>query len=555
MAGLIAFNSAIWADWVLYVVLGTGILFTVWSGFGQYYALTHGTKVVLGHYDNSSDPGAISHFQALSAALSATVGLGNIGGVAVAISLGGPGAVFWMWIIGVLGMALKTGEVTLTMLYRNTDDPLNPHGGPMYVADRGGAEMGYPRLGKAIACVFCLTLLVSTITGGNMFQAWNVAAVTELYFGVPRLMTGLVLGLIVAAVILGGIQRIGQVTSTLVPFMCGVYMLAAIYVLLVNISAVPDSLRLIVVSAFAPAEAQGAFIGGTALYAFSWGLKRALYSSEAGQGSSPMAHAAARTQEPVREAVVAGLEPFIDTLVVCTLTALVILTTGIWSRPVDIMFPTTPQVVQEADGGWTLHSRPVTPSEGQVWRDNDLIYTVLGGFEVPHTVGRTRLGGVLRSSGGNTFMIEWETAYGSLALNKNKPELMEQGAFVAYPGSTLTARAFDLAADGLGKWLITFAAWLFAISTIISWNYYGEQGIVYLLGERWVVSYRILYCTLVVVACAPWLIRTNEELDAFTNLGTGLMLWANIPIMLVFSSQMMRAYHSYIGNLRDGKFI
>lgn len=554
MAGLNVVNSVIWSDLVLYIVLGTGLLFTIWSGFCQYRALTHGTQVVRGVYDDDHDPGAISHFQALSAALSATVGLGNIGGVALAISLGGPGAVFWMWMIGLLGMALKTAEVTLSMIFRNTDDPTNPHGGPMYVADRGFAERAQPLIGKIIAGIFCVTTLVSATTGGNMFQAWNVAAVTQVYFGIPQTITGVVLALMVGAVILGGIKRIGQVAGTLVPFMCGIYLLAALYVVGVNISQVPEAFRLIVTAAFSPMEAQGAFVGGTALYAFSWGMKRALFSSEAGQGSSPIAHAAARTREPVREAVVAGLEPFIDTIVVCTLTALVILTTGVWSRPADVSFPTEPAVVQTKDGGWTLHSRPIQTPEGQELEDDDLVYTMFTGLEAPKTMGRTRIEGVLKSSGGGTFMVEWSTIYGQLEEGQHQPKLAEAGAFLAYPGSTLTAKAFDTVSTGLGKWLVTLAAWLFALSTIISWNYYGEQAIIYLFGENWVVPYRLVYCALIMVACVPWLMRTNEELDALTNLGTGVMLWANIPIMLIFSGRAMKAYHDYMRDLKAGKF-
>ena len=192
-AWLATVNSYIWHDYVLYGIVGTGVLFTVWSGFSQFRALTHGPAIVRGVYDDPDDPGAINHFQALSAALSATVGLGNIGGVALAIALGGPGAVFWMWIIGFLGMGIKLTEVTLSMLYRNTDDPENPHGGPMWVVSKAMAARNMPKLGNLIATIFCVTLLVSTATGGNMFQAWNVGELTQEYFGVPSWITGVIL--------------------------------------------------------------------------------------------------------------------------------------------------------------------------------------------------------------------------------------------------------------------------------------------------------------------------------------------------------------------------
>ncbi len=183
-----AVNDVIWDDYVLLVVLGVGVLFTIWSGFGQYRALTHGVAVVRGKYDDKNDPGAINHFQALSTALSATVGLGNIAGVAIAISVGGPGALFWMWMVGVAGMCLKMTEVTQSMLFRDTSNPDNPHGGPMWVCKRGFAALSpsLAPLGVVVGGIFCLTLMVSTVTGGNMFQAWNVADISFTYFGVPQ---------------------------------------------------------------------------------------------------------------------------------------------------------------------------------------------------------------------------------------------------------------------------------------------------------------------------------------------------------------------------------
>ena len=177
-------NDFLWAQWVLYLLVLVGVVFTVWTKFGQWRALTHGVSVIRGKYDDKNDPGAINHFQALSTALSATVGLGNISGVALAVNLGGPGAIFWMWVIGLVGMALKMTEVTQAMIFRNTADPDNPHGGAMFVAKYGFARWGFPRLGYAVGVLFVVTLLISAITGGNMFQAWSVAEITENYFPV-----------------------------------------------------------------------------------------------------------------------------------------------------------------------------------------------------------------------------------------------------------------------------------------------------------------------------------------------------------------------------------
>ena len=349
-----AINSVIWHDSALLVVLGVGVLFTFWNAFGQYRALTHGVAVVTGKYDEKGDPGAINHFQALSTALSATVGLGNIAGVAIAISLGGPGALFWMWMVGVVGMCLKMTEVTQSMMFRDTTDPDNPHGGPMWVAHRGFRRLS-PSLapvGTAVAVVFSLTLLVSTATGGNMFQAWNVADISFTYFGLPHWVAGVILTLAVGLVIVGGIRRIGEIAGRIVPFMCAAYLLAGLFVIALNISQVPAMFALIFTEAFSPSEGVGAFIGGTAGYGFLKGLQRAFFSSEAGQGSAPIAHSAAKTEEPVREGVVSGLEPFIDTLVVCTVTGLVILSSGVWNRDAALVYDTAPAISPVAvDGG------------------------------------------------------------------------------------------------------------------------------------------------------------------------------------------------------------
>jgi len=546
-----AANNILWHNYALFTVLGVGVLFTVWSGFSQWRSLTHGWKVIRGQYDDAKDPGAINHFQALSAALSATVGLGNIGGVALAVALGGPGAVFWMWVVGLLGMAIKLTEVTLSMLYRNTDNPDNPHGGPMWVISKG-IKRSFPNagaLGTVIGGIFCVTLLVSTVTGGNMFQAWNVGELTQSYFGVPSIVSGIVMAVIVGMVIIGGIKRIGAVAGRLVPIMCVLYLIAGAYVLIVNAGAIPEMFALIFRSAFAPSEATGAFIGGTAAYAFLFGMKRALFSNEAGQGSSPIAHSAAKTREPVREGVVAGLEPFVDTLVVCTFTALVILCSGIWSRPADALYSEPPALQESSPGEWTLPTVPAPQlsRRGDSWTANQAVYTVVEAHENESTGNRLhRIDGRVRMDG-DTAVVEWDALSAS-----ERPTLRDGGVYYVYAGATLTAKAFDTATDGLGKYLVTLAAWLFAISTMISWSYYGEQGMVFLFGEKSILSYKIVYCVLIIVATAGF-ITTDAQLDNLTGLGTGLMLFANIPIMLIFGHQAMRAYKNYIARLKDGR--
>jgi len=538
-------NAVLWNETWILIIAATGVLFTVWSGFLQYRALTHGPRVLRGVYDDPNDPGAINHFQALSAALSGTVGLGNIGGVALAISLGGPGAIFWMWVVGVLGMAIKFVEVTLSMLYRNTDDPDNPHGGPMWVAGRAlkriKPELGW--LGTFLAILFSFCVMVSSGTGGNMFQAWNVADVTNEYFGVAGWITGLALTLVVGAVLIGGIRRIGKVAATLVPAMVIISVVAGLYVLLANFAEIPRILAMIVTSAFTPIEATGAFIGGTVGSAFLFGMKRAVFSNEAGQGSSAIAHAAAKTDEPVREGLVGGLEPFIDTIVVCTFTALIILSTGIWNRAPDIAFESVPQPVR-TDGGWTF---PATPLDGTDWQDQQALVLVVEAGKNPATGHDVhRLSGVVQATP-EGYVASWQTLDSDVA-----PRVLGDGFYQDYVGATLTAKAFDTVTPGLGKWLITIASWLFAISTIIAWGYYGEQGAVYMLGNRSAMPYRLIYCSLTFVATLGH-IKTSTDLDNMTGIGLGIIIYANLPICWIFGYQAIRAYRDYVQRLKDGR--
>ncbi len=589
-------NGILFSNYTVYALLFTGVLFTFWSGFGQFRALTHGVAVVRGKYDDKNDPGAINHFQALSAALSATVGLGNIGGVALAVALGGPGAIFWMWIIGIVGMALKMTEVTQSMLYRDTSNPEEPHGGPMFVVQKGFKKWGLGPIGSIIGGIFVITLIISAITGGNMFQAWNVADVTFTYFGVPQIATGAVLAVIVGMVIIGGIKRIGSVAGKIVPFMCILYIIAAAYVLLVNFGKLPEMIMLIVKSGLplalggSNADPSGAFLGGTFGYAALWGIKRALFSSEAGQGSSPIAHSAAKTDEPVREGIVAGLEPFIDTIVVCTLTALVIFSTGAYNRPAVTNFTDTSVVSvvpydqdgtpgQDVDENgvplWTITSAPVPDKTAQAkriqsknpeesgWQENEKVFMIVHADQDKDT-GRDlrKIKGTLTYENDH-WIVKWDKLASkttpSFVIDEDNGE-HDIGIYDDYAGAALTAHAFDIVQPGLGKWLVVFASWLFAVSTMISWSYYGEQGIVYLfnrLGDSTtrtaILLYKVIYCLLIVVTCLGF-ITTADELDMWTTLGLGVMLVANIPIMLIFGKEAMKAYHEYGRKLKAGEF-
>ena len=547
---LTSINAFLWHDVVLYIMVFTGLSFTIWSGFSQYRSLTHGVSVVRGRYDDESDPGAINHFQALATALSATVGLGNIGGVAIAISLGGPGAVFWIWIIGFLGMATKLTEVTLSMLYRNMDDPDNPHGGPMYVLAKGIPQR-FPKfawLGKFVGGLFCVTALIMAATGGNMFQAWNAGTVTEAYFGIPSIATGIILAVVVGMVIIGGIKRIGAVTGRLVPFMVTLYLLAATYVLIINFAEIPDMFALIFAGAFSTLDASGAFIGGTMGYAFLFGMKRAIFSNEAGQGTSPMAHSAVKTREPVREGIVAGLEPFLDTIVVCTMTALVILSTGVWQRGAEAVMVDEPRFTESAESGWKLEDTLVSQRQEENWQGGESVFLIVHGDPNPASANNLhRISGEMIVSASGNYVVRWNHL-----SSDTKPDVLDRGIYMSYAGATLTAKAFDTIVPGLGKWLITLAVWLFAISTMIAYSYYGEQAMIFLAGEKSVLPYKFVFCLLAIVATTGFL-KTDVQLDNLSGFGTGVMLLVNVPITWLFASQAMKAYKNYNARLKDGR--
>jgi AGCS family alanine or glycine:cation symporter len=533
---------------VLMALLATGVLFTLWSGFCQYRSLTHGIVLIRGKgVASGQGPGVLTHFQALTAALSGTVGLGNIAGVAIAVEFGGPGAVFWMWMVGLAGMALKSTEVTLSMLYRDVSNPDDPHGGTMFVCRNGLGSMGpvWKRIGAVAGAFFTVSMIVFAVTGGNMFQAWSVADTTQNYFGVAPWITGLVLAVITGAVLLGGIRRIGSVTDKLVPIMCGLYVICGIWVLVHNSAQLPDMFRMIFACAFAPAEAGGAFTGAVMGTAFIFGMKRALFSSESGLGTAPMAHSAVKTSEPVTEGVVAGLEPFIDTLVVCTITALVILSSGVWNRGAAGQWAQTPAIFETSPGHWQPDVKE--PPAGDWTPGNDVFVIVQPAGAASYGDDRSRIYGSIRREQ-EQLVIAWRPTDSAQALRVAEP-----GLFANYRGSTLAAKSFDSAHEGLGKWMVTLTVWLFALSTIITYGYYGEQGVIYLGGgARSVKIYRWGWVLLVALTCLGF-INTAEQLDSLSTVALGFMLAVNLPTMIVLGSRAMGAYHSYFRRLRSGE--
>lgn len=319
---------------VIWLVVGA-VFFTIKTRFINLRGFRHAIDVVRGKYEKEESAeelvGEVTHFQALTAALSATVGLGNIAGVAVAISLGGPGATFWMIVAGFIGMASKFTECTLAQMYRVTRSDGHVLGGPMEYLSRGLKEIGFEKLGKVLSIVFALLCIGGSFGGGGSFQVNQSLSAVKLslpIFGDQPWLYGLIFTVLVGAVILGGIKRIASTAEKIVPLMCGIYLLVSLYIILTNYSAIPHAFYAIITEAFSPDSMYGGFVGVMVV-----GFQRAAFSNEAGVGSAPIAHSAAKCDHPVREGVVALLEPFIDTILVCTITALVIIITGAYNQP------------------------------------------------------------------------------------------------------------------------------------------------------------------------------------------------------------------------------
>lgn len=330
-----------WPDFfpaLIILLLGTGLFISFRLGWIQLRRLKHAIDITRGKYDDPSHDGDISHFQALSTALSATIGIGNIAGVATAIHYGGPGALFWMWITGILGTSLKYAECTLSMKYRKINPDGSASGGPMYYMEKA---LGWKWLG----IVFAVAASICALATGNAIQAFTVADQLNSDFAFPTWITGLVIAVVVGMVIIGGVKRIGKVTSFLSPFMTVVYLIGTMAILILNFDKIPGAFSAIFQGAFSPEGAIGGAAGSGFMTTLIWGIKRGLFSNEAGQGSAPIAHAAAKTDEPVREGTVAMMGPYIDTITICTMTGLSIVVTGAW---------------QMTFNGETLNASPLT---------------------------------------------------------------------------------------------------------------------------------------------------------------------------------------------------
>lgn len=325
-----AYNEYVGGYAILALLIPTGLFFTFYLKFLQVSKFRHAINIVAGKYSTKKTKGDVSSFKALTTALSATVGTGNIVGVALAIHWGGPGAIFWIWVVGFLGMMLKLVECTLAQKYRKINADGSVSGGPMYYMEIGLKEK-IGKFGKYLAIIFSIAAVLCSFGTGNMAQANSMADALQSSYGVPTIVSAIIITLLVLLIIVGGLKRIAEVTSKLVPFMAVSYFIAAITVLIVFYQFIPGAFKLIITDAFTGTAAAGGFVGSTFIMTLTWGVKRGLFSNEAGQGSAPIAHAAAKTEHPLQEGLVSSLEPLVDTIIICSLTALVIVVTGAWT--------------------------------------------------------------------------------------------------------------------------------------------------------------------------------------------------------------------------------
>lgn len=441
------FVGLVWGVPLVALLVGSGIFFTIYFGFPQLRLFKHAIEIVSGKYSDPANKGEITSFQALCSALSATVGLGNIAGVAVALSIGGPGAVFWLWVAGFIGMCTKFTEVVLSMKYRDITDKGTVHGGPMFVIKNALDKKYYP-----VAWIYAFFVVLSSFGAGNMFQSNQMAAVIKSSAGIPEWASGIIFCIGAFLILIGGIKRIGQVTEKMVPAMVGIYMVGAIIILISRFGNIPQMFIDIFSGAFAGTAAVGGFAGAAFKDVIIMGIRRATFSNEAGMGSAAMAHSAAKTT-PAQEGIVALLEPFIDTIVVCTITAIALLLTGAWSAP-------------------------------------------------------------------------------GIAA-----------------GSEMTAHAFETVMGPAGRWVVTLTVTLFAFSTLISWSYYGEQGITFIFGEKFIPAYRYVFIAFIFIGAIAQLNIVLNVSDAVY----GLLALPNMFACYMLLPKVKEALKEYEGQRARGE--
>lgn len=535
------------SDWFPYLLIGTGLFFTLYLKFPQLRYFRHAIKIVTGKYEKDEYQGDTTHFQSLTTALSGTVGTGNIGGVGLAIYIGGPAALFWMWVTAFLGMTTKFVECTLSHKYRDIHKDGSVSGGPMYYMEK---KLNM----KWLAVIFAIATIICSFGTGNMPQINNIATSIESTFGIRPVIIAAVLSVLLAMVILGGIKRIAKVTEKIVPVMAIIYILGALSVIFSNAGEIIPSFVSVFSDIITGSAATGGFLGASFAYAFNRGVNRGIYSNEAGQGSAAIAHSAAKAEEPVSEGMVSILEPFIDTLIICTITGLAILASGVWTEKFHNTFQTsdtkilaghyttenpdhlkllTAYVNRSADSAIKDFSGKLTIDNGKIAEQSKI--TIIHARSVAEEI--------MVYKGTELYTGDLEIKDGAVST----PGISIKGLSLVH-SAVLTTKAFTRGFMGhYGQYIVSIGLLLFAFSTVISWSYYGGRAVTYLLGSKFVLPYRILY---VMGFFAAALIDTTI-VWSLAAVGIVLMAVPNLFGILFLHKDMKNSvaeYHTYFKN-------
>jgi AGCS family alanine or glycine:cation symporter len=536
------------SQWFVFLLLGTGVFYTVYLKLPQVRFFRHAMKVLSGKYDSDKHVGDTSHFQALSTALSGTIGTGNIAGVALAIHLGGPSAVFWMLATAFVGMTTKLAEVTLSHKYREMAEDGSISGGPMYYM-KNRLHMRW------LAALFALATIFSSFGTGSLPQINSISNAIFSSFGIRHYITGIVLAVLLALIIIGGIKRIAKVSERLVPFMSVVYVLGAFSVLIYNYQNILPSLSAIFGDIFSGTAATGGFMGATVAFAFNRGVNRGLFSNEAGQGSAPIAHAAARTEEPVSEGMVALLEPFIDTIVICFFTGLTLLSSGAWTEKYDNRFQQADLVIldgkydeQDPDdqakvSAHILRQAPLPLFSGRL--------TIHSGKPVDEQAtflhARSFADDIVVKEGNKPFDGELPVADGRVIFSSISDKITIHGKSLLH-SAPLSTEAFKKGLLGdWGKYVIPLALLLFAFTTSVAWSYYGDRAVTYLWGSKYVRYYHIIYVVAFFVAS----FTDTTIIWTLSGITIALMALPNLVGLLLLHKEVKGSVSAYWKKVKE----
>ena len=549
LKGLEDISNWLWGFPLLYLLIGGGLYFTIYSRFVPFFYLRHSIQILRGKYNNANDPGEINHFQALCSALSGTVGMGNITGVAVAIVQGGPGALFWMWICALLGMATKFFTCSLAVMYRGTDQTGQVQGGPMYFITEGLGKKWKP-----LAMAFCFFGLFGCLP---MFQSNQLTAIVSEMFFKPndwfvdssqnvtltgQGLFGLLLAIFVGIVILGGIQRIGKVAATLVPFMVILYGGCALIIIIMHASQIPEAFRLIITDAFTGQAVTGGVLGSV----ISIGVRRAAFSNEAGMGTEAMAHGAAKTKEPIREGLVAMLGPMIDTLIVCTITGLVIINTGVWEKGVTI------NRISKLNNA--IEQYVIEKNISSVIT-NDLIESIITNKEFNNKkfyvspVNKIDAWGKRIEIKNDINSSDYKLILVSSGPDKtlNTPDdLTNEISPNSYSGVMLTEKAYRMISSSLGPYLLLICVLCFSFSSMIGFSYYVTKCGMFLFGIKARIPLIIFYLIGIIISA----IVDLKYLIYFLDIMFGLMAVPTIISTIILSPRVMKEAREYFITLK-----